>query len=280
MAGIFRKNCSLQGASVSLTMSGCSNHIILYMYRRIFRLERGECSVLSEFLNFKSLVFTSDQTNPPLRRGSETIEDNERGRGFEAGSSDTLLDHNSGPNYGTTIPPRSSSPTFSEASMDSCQYFTDLNDNKDVTLRSVLKSKNMKLIIANFICFAFTERCYYDLTPLFYSTSIETGGLGLSPYHIGLIMSIWGFCNAFFQINVVGRLIRSYGGASVYKFGYVCYLLSLLTFPLSACLARGNGSVGFGAWTVILIQLFFQFFSYMSYSSYYHLLVHISLLTT
>lgn len=250
------------------------------MYHRIFRLERGECSVLSEFLNFKSLVFTSDQTNPSLRRGSETIEDNERGLGFEAGSSDTLLDHNSGPNYGTTIPSRSSSPTFSEASMDSCQYFTDLNDNKDVTLRSVLKSKNMKLIIANFICFAFTERCYYDLTPLFYSTSIETGGLGLSPYHIGLIMSIWGFCNAFFQINVVGRLIRSHGGASVYKFGYICYLLSLLTFPLSACLARGNGSVGFGAWTVILIQLFFQFFSYMSYSSYYHLLVHMSLLTT
>jgi len=159
--------------------------------------------------------------------------------------------------------------------VDLCQSFTDHN-NKHVTLRSVLKSKNMKLIITNFICFAFTERCYYDLTPLFYSTSIETGGLGLSPYHIGLIMSIWGFCNAFFQINMVGRLIRSYGGASVYKFGYICYLLSLLTFPLSACLARGNGSVGFGAWTVILIQLFFQFFSYMSYSSYYHLIVCMS----
>lgn len=231
---------------------------------------------LSSWISIYRSSYTFDQTNPSLRQGSETIEDNERGRGFEAGSSDTLLDHNDETNYGTTISARSSSSTFSEASMDSCQILTDPNDNKHVTLRSVLKSKNMKLIIANFICFAFTERCYYDLTPLFYSTSIETGGLGLSPYHIGLIMSIWGFCNAFFQINVVGRLIRSYGGASVYKFGYICYLLSLLTFPLSAYLARGNGSVGFGAWIVISVQLFFQFFSYMSYSSYHHLVAHVS----
>ncbi|KAL9714493.1 hypothetical protein Ac2012v2_002808 [Leucoagaricus gongylophorus] len=197
------------------------------------------------------------ETNPYLRRDSGNTGNNERGRRFEVSSSDTLQDHNDNPNYGTTISARFSSPTLSEASVDSCQNFADPNDNKTATLRSLLRSRTMKLIVANFICFAFTERCYYDLTPLFYSTSIETGGLGLSPYYIGLIMSIWGFCNACFQINVVGRLIRNYGGASVYK----------------------NGGVGFGAWTVILIQLFFQFFSYMSYSSYHHHLVPMHLLT-
>ena len=278
MAELFRKFCSLQRVSVSLAMSDCSNHILLHMSYRVFRVKRSRYLALAGLL-IKQLIFVTEQTNPYLRRDSGNTGNNERGRRFEVSSSDTLQDHNDNPNYGTTISARFSSPTLSEASVDSCQNFADPNDNKTATLRSLLRSRTMKLIVANFICFAFTERCYYDLTPLFYSTSIETGGLGLSPYYIGLIMSIWGFCNACFQINVVGRLIRNYGGASVYKFGYVCYLMSLLTFPVSACLARRNGGVGFGAWTVILIQLFFQFFSYMSYSSYHHLLVPMHLLT-
>jgi len=136
-----------------------------------------------------------------------------------------------------------------------------------VTLRSVLKSREMQFILVNYLFLAFAERCQYVLVPLIYSTSVEIGGLGLTPYYIGLIMSIWSFCNAIVQMNLVGKLIRKCGGARVYRFGYVCYLACFLTFPFSTYFARQNGGVGFGSGVFMIIQLFFAFFSTMCYGS-------------
>jgi hypothetical protein len=101
--------------------------------------------------------------------------------------------------------------------------------------------------------------------PLIFSTSIKDGGLGLSPYQIGLTMGIWGFMNAFVQINLLGKMIRKYGGNQVYQITYACYFISVLTYPVSAYLARRNGAVGLGTCASVMIQLFFQFFSSMSY---------------
>ena len=57
---------------------------------------------------------------------------------------------------------------------------------------------------------------YLVLMPLIYSTPIELGGLGLSPFSIGLIMGTWGFLDALVQINFLGKLVRRYGATRVY----------------------------------------------------------------
>lgn len=125
----------------------------------------------------------------------------------------------------------------------------------------------MQLILVNYLFLAFAERCQYVLVPLIYSTSVEIGGLGLTPYYIGLIMGIWSFCNAIVQMNLVGKLIRKCGGARVYRFGYICYLACFLTFPFSTYFARQNGGVGVGSGVFMTVQLFFAFFSTMCYGS-------------
>lgn len=215
-----------------------------------------------------SLLISISQQTHPTRIGNSN-----RGTGYRqdletsnATLTDNLLRHNDAPDYGTTstlTPCRSSSP--SESSADQ----TSSNPNPDhVTLRTVLKSRKMQLVIINYFFVCFTEMCYVVLLPLIYSTSIETGGLGLNPYQIGLTMGIWGFFNAIIQINVVGKVIRKYGGASVYKFAYLSYFMGFLTFPFSTHLARRNGSVGPGSCIVIGFQLFFIIFAYMSYGSY------------
>ena len=56
------------------------------------------------------------------------------------------------------------------------------------------------------------------LLPLMFSTSIELGGLGFDPYHIGVIMSVWGIINAIFMITVFGRAIRKFGPRTVHIF--------------------------------------------------------------
>lgn len=104
--------------------------------------------------------------------------------------------------------------------------------------------------------------------PLIYSTPINLGGLGLSPYQIGLIMGIWGFLNAFVQINLLGKVIKKYGASRVYRISYSCFFVCFLTYPTSTYLARRNGGVGVGTWISILVQLSFQFFLYMGYGKY------------
>lgn len=111
--------------------------------------------------------------------------------------------------------------------------------------------------------------CYAVLIPLMWSTPVGIGGLGLSSFQIGLTMGIWGFLNAVVQINATGRVIRRFGGASVFKFAFVFYLLCFATFPLSTFLAERHGRVYVGSWLVIASQLFFQVFAYMSYGSYF-----------
>jgi len=210
------------------------------------------------------LIPISKQTHPTRignpNRGTQDSE------ASNATLTDNLLGHHDAPDYGTTstsTPYRSSCP--SEGSADR----TSSNPNPaPVTLRKVLKSRKMQLVIINYFFVCFTEMCYVVLLPLIYSTSIETGGLGLNPYQIGLTMGIWGFFNAIIQINVVGKVIRKYGGASVYKFAYLSYFMGFLTFPFSTYLARRHGSVGIGSCIVIGFQLFFIIFAYMSYGSY------------
>jgi len=128
----------------------------------------------------------------------------------------------------------------------------------------------MQFILTNYTIFALIDMCYAVLIPLMWSTPVGIGGLGLSSFQIGLTMGIWGFLNAVVQINVTGRVIRKFGGASVFKFAFVFYLLCFATFPLSTFLAEQHGRVYVGSWLVIASQLFFQVFAYMSYGSYFY----------
>ncbi|KAL9714425.1 hypothetical protein Ac2012v2_002740 [Leucoagaricus gongylophorus] len=205
----------------------------------------------------------------PTRTGnsSRDTEHRQESEAENATFTDNLLGHHDAPDYGTTSTlTHCRSPSPSEDSADSHRTLSNSNTDS-VTLRTVLKSKRVQLVIINYFFVCFTEMCYVVLLPLIYSTSIETGGLGLNPYQIGLTMGIWGFFNAIIQINVVGKVIRKYGGASVYKFAYLSYFMGFLTFPFSTRLARRNGSVGIGSCIVIGFQLFFIIFAYMSYAS-------------
>jgi len=180
-------------------------------------------------------------------------------------STDTLLGPDDPTNYGSTST-RCPSPTSSESSIDSGKKLADFVP-EPVTLRSALKSRTMQFIIINYAFLAFTDMCYSALNPLILSTPIQSGGLGLNPYQIGLIMGIWGFVNAFVQIKLLGRILRKYGAPSVYRLAYTSQLVCFMSFPLSTNFARRNGSVGFESCAVILIQLSFQFIYSMAYGS-------------
>lgn len=185
----------------------------------------------------------------------------------QVSSTDSLLGHNDPADYGTTSTRRSPSPSSSESSMDSCNKIGKL-DSEAPTLSSILSSKKMQFIIINYLFLTFSDMAYSVLMPLIYSTKIEHGGLGLNPYQIGMTMGIWGFVNAFVQINLLGKLIRKYGSARMYRYAYASFCVCLLTYPVSTYLARRNGGISVGVCISILVQLVFQFPLYMGYGMY------------
>lgn len=209
------------------------------------------------FLTFVIGFVRLKETRPPRRRALERLrEDDRQRRASEVShtdSKDVPSDHKEGLDDGTNP---STSPALSKSP-----------SSESITLLSVLKNRRMQFILTNYTIFALIDMCYAVLIPLMWSTPVGIGGLGLSSFQIGLTMGIWGFLNAVVQINATGRVIRKFGGASVFKFAFVFYLLCFATFPLSTFLAERHGRVYVGSWLVIASQLFFQVFAYMSYAS-------------
>ncbi|KAL9714426.1 hypothetical protein Ac2012v2_002741 [Leucoagaricus gongylophorus] len=223
------------------------------------------CLVAASIASFTFVIgfIGLKETHPSFSNPRDPANDKERKRDSKVNSTDTLLGHSDSINYGTTSTLPS---TSSKHSIDSGKGLAGFN-SEFVTLRSAFKSRRMQFIIVNYVFLAFTDMCYSALNPLILSTPIQSGGLGLNPYQIGLIMGIWGFINAFVQIKLLGRIIRRYGAPSVYRVAYACQLVCFMSFPFSTYFARRDGSVGFGSCAVIFIQLSSQFICYMAYGA-------------
>ena len=134
---------------------------------------------------------------------------------------------------------------------------------KDLLIPQVL------LPLAVYMVQALVDMASTVLLPLMYSTSIELGGLGLSAYDIGLILSGWGVISAIVMITVLGWAIRRFGPRAVHIFCYITYFVNLALYPLLAYLVQRSGRVDAKAWAVIVAQLACQLANGMSYGTFF-----------
>lgn len=105
------------------------------------------------------------------------------------------------------------------------------------------------------------------LLPLMYSTSIPFGGLGFTPYQIGVILGTWGVINAIVQIGMMGRLIRWFGPRNVYIVSFAALVVVFGAYPVLSWLAKRAGRVDGYVWAVIVVQLAATMLTYMAYGS-------------
>ncbi|KAH6909204.1 major facilitator superfamily domain-containing protein [Coprinopsis sp. MPI-PUGE-AT-0042] len=116
------------------------------------------------------------------------------------------------------------------------------------------------IILLNFGLFAFTEIARVALVPLFFSTPIDYGGLGLQPYQIGVIMSAFGLINGISSAICVGPAVRRYGPKKVFRFSIPFWLICFAGFPVANTLARQAGYVDWKVICVIVVQYISQLF--------------------
>ena len=82
------------------------------------------------------------------------------------------------------------------------------NTWRPLPLLSLIKKPAVLVSVVNYGIIALLDVIAFALMPLFWSTSVEFGGLGMSPAYIGLWMVGYGLMNGIFQFVAFPSIVR------------------------------------------------------------------------
>ncbi|KAI0052861.1 MFS general substrate transporter [Auriscalpium vulgare] len=105
----------------------------------------------------------------------------------------------------------------------------------------------------NYAALCFVDIAYRAIQPLFFSTPVELGGLGLEPPTIGVILSVYGIVNGIFQFFFFARVVQRWGAKNVFTFGMAVSVPLFVFYPAMNVIARSRG-VGYAVWIVVGLQ--------------------------
>ncbi len=107
----------------------------------------------------------------------------------------------------------------------------------------------------NYISLMFLDMANAVLLPLMYSTPLEYGGLGLTPFYISTALGCFGIINAIFQAKFLGNWTRNLGRRRLYQFGILSVPVSFSMFSIMKYFAQKAGGVGTLVWICIVVHL-------------------------
>ncbi|KAF8344725.1 major facilitator superfamily domain-containing protein [Amanita rubescens] len=121
--------------------------------------------------------------------------------------------------------------------------------------QSLLKLADIRVVLVNYAFIGFCDMSVQMLTPLMWSTSIEHGGLGFSPYAIGMSMGIYGAFSAILQVIFLGRIIRKLSPRRMHIACFSSLLISYLSFPVASFFARRANGADWKVWFMVIVSL-------------------------
>ena len=124
---------------------------------------------------------------------------------------------------------------------------------KPVPLRALL-TRPVVVSVVNYGMIGLLEITAVALIPLIWSTSVELGGLGMSPASIGLWMAGYGFLNGIFQFVAFPLIVGRLGPRRVFIASVLCFFPVYIMFPFENLALRDSGR-GMGIVAVLLIML-------------------------
>ncbi|KIK71431.1 hypothetical protein GYMLUDRAFT_235750 [Collybiopsis luxurians FD-317 M1] len=184
-----------------------------------------------------SLVFSIcfiglKETSPKLKKQEKRTEE-----------TSPLLSTEEGSNYGSSTSDTASTNTATPEPVTPPSFL------------GLLSHSALRAILLNRAFLSFTEMSYSVLIPLIYSTSIEVGGLGLSPYQLGITMGIYGFGGAVLNIFLLKRIVKRLGPRKAYILSYATFIWDLGMFWVLRAVVAHFGKVTLGVWVLIFGQL-------------------------
>jgi len=124
---------------------------------------------------------------------------------------------------------------------------------KPLPLRALL-TRPVVVSVANYGVIGLLEITAGALIPLIWSTSVEFGGLGMTPASIGLWMAGYGFMNGIFQFVAFPRIVGRIGPRRIFIASILCFVPVYIMFPFEN-LALRHSSHGANVVSGLLIML-------------------------
>ncbi|KAJ4474967.1 major facilitator superfamily multidrug-resistance, DHA1 sub-family [Lentinula aciculospora] len=124
------------------------------------------------------------------------------------------------------------------------------------TTRALLADSKLRITLLSMAFLAFTDMSYQVLIPLIYTTSIPVGGLGLSPYQVGLILGIFGFLNGVWNWAVLTKFLKKLGPRTTALVFYSFFLLHFTLLWILRDVVAYVGEVKPLIWALLVFQLF------------------------
>ena len=129
---------------------------------------------------------------------------------------------------------------------------TDFN-GEPVPLRNLLNIEVL-LPVLSYAYLASLHAALTAIQPLFLAMAVNIGGLGLSPRSVGYILGIYGFANSFFQLFMLGPLVRRFGVKAVFITSISAFIPIYAASPVMNLLVGNNGFT-YVVWIVLGCQL-------------------------
>jgi hypothetical protein len=128
--------------------------------------------------------------------------------------------------------------------------------DKPYPLRQLM-TRRVLLSVINYATLSFVEISYRGIQPLFFSTPIGSGGLGLDPPSIGKILACFGIFNGIYQVTFFARAHALCGTKRLFVWGLCCAVPMIALFPVTNALARVYG-LGPAVYSAVALQIVFS----------------------
>jgi hypothetical protein len=133
------------------------------------------------------------------------------------------------------------------------QSAEDINRKPSPPLRNILTSR-VVIAVASYGCIALVDNAFSATWPLFFSTPIELGGLGMPISTIGKIFSISGILNGVVQMLFFAQVHDYWGSKTVCRAGIALMFPAIAAFPLMNHIAKTEG-LNMTVWFLIALQI-------------------------
>jgi hypothetical protein len=124
---------------------------------------------------------------------------------------------------------------------------------------------------ANYAVLALIDISFRALQPVFLSTPVKLGGLGLDPPAIGTVMSSFGVLSGVYTVFFFSRMTDYFGAKGVYLIGMTAAVPCFTLFPIINHLARNSversGGLGVEVWIAVGAQVVLSVVLCLSYGT-------------
>ena len=124
---------------------------------------------------------------------------------------------------------------------------------RPLPLRSLLTPRVL-IAAGNYASLSLVEMAFRAIQPVFLSTPINLGGLGLSPASIGTLLSGQGILNGITQVFFFAQIHDRWGSKKTFIAGISTIIPGIIMYPVANTLARTQG-YGIAVWAAVAIQV-------------------------